>query len=405
MDPLRDHWYHDMCALPIAKGACPTEQMDAEDPLFILYTSGSTGKPKAVLHTHGGYMVGTYTTLKYAFDIHDEDRWWCTADPGWITGHSYLVYGPLLCGATSFMFEGGPTYPYPNRWWHLIEHYGINVFYTAPTAVRALMRFGEAWPNRHDLSSLRLLGSVGEPINPEAWTWFHRVIGKGNCPIIDTWWQTETGMFQICPVPALPLKPGSAGRPFFGQEAEIVDEAGRPLPDGEQGFLVLKNPWPAMLRTLYKDDQRYVDTYWSKFPGRYLAGDSAKRDADGDFWVIGRTDDVIMVSGHRLGTAEVESALISHPAVAESAAIGLPHEVKGQSIHASIVLRPGWAGDEMLAEEIRKQVSVHLSPIAKPEAIVFVESLPKTRSGKILRRVLRARALGEDEGDLTTMED
>lgn len=405
MDPLRDHWYHDMCALPIAKGACPTEQMDAEDPLFILYTSGSTGKPKAVLHTHGGYMVGTYTTLKYAFDIHDEDRWWCTADPGWITGHSYLVYGPLLCGATSFMFEGGPTYPYPNRWWHLIEHYGINVFYTAPTAVRALMRFGEAWPNRHDLSSLRLLGSVGEPINPEAWTWFHRVIGKGNCPIIDTWWQTETGMFQICPVPALPLKPGSAGRPFFGQEAEIVDEAGRPLPDGEQGFLVLKNPWPAMLRTLYKDDQRYVDTYWSKFPGRYLAGDSAKRDADGDFWVIGRTDDVIMVSGHRLGTAEVESALISHPAVAESAAIGLPHEVKGQSIHASIVLRPGWAGDEMLAEEIRKHVSVHLSPIAKPEAIVFVESLPKTRSGKILRRVLRARALGEDEGDLTTMED
>ena len=269
-------------------------------------------------------MVGTYTTLKYAFDIRDEDRWWCTADPGWITGHSYLVYGPLLTGATIFMFEGGPTYPYPNRWWQLIEHYGITTFYTAPTAIRSLMRFGEAWPNRHDLSTLRLLGSVGEPINPEAWKWFHRVIGKGRCPIIDTWWQTETGMFQICPVPSLPLKPGSAGRPFFGQDAEIVDEQGNPVPDGSEGFLVLKNPWPAMLRTLYGDDQRYVDAYWSKFPGRYLAGDSARRDADGDFWVIGRTDDVIMVSGHRLGTAEVESALISHPAVAESAAIGLP---------------------------------------------------------------------------------
>lgn len=405
MDPLRDHWLHDMAALPVAKGRCATEKLDAEDPLFILYTSGSTGKPKAVEHTHGGYMVGTYTTLKYAFDIHDEDRWWCTADAGWITGHSYLIYGPLLCGATSFMFEGGPTYPYPNRWWQLIEYYGINVFYTAPTAIRALMRFGEAWPNRHDLSSLRLLGSVGEPINPEAWTWFHRVIGKGKCPIIDTWWQTETGMFQICPVPSLPLKPGSAGRPFFGQEAEIVDEAGNALGDGEQGFLVLKNPWPAMLRTLYQDDQRYIDTYWSKFPGRYLAGDSARRDADGDYWIIGRTDDVIMVSGHRLGTAEVESALISHPGVAESAAVGLPHEVKGQAIHATIVLRPGWSGDEALAEEIRRHVSAHLSPIAKPETIEWAESLPKTRSGKIMRRVLRARALGEDEGDLTTLED
>ena len=405
MDPLRDHWYHDMAALPVAKGACPTEQLDAEDPLFILYTSGSTGKPKAVLHTHAGYMVGTHTTLKYAFDIRDEDRWWCTADPGWITGHSYLVYGPLLNGATIFMFEGGPTYPYPNRWWQLIEHYGINIFYTAPTAIRSLMRFGDAWPKRHDLSTLRLLGSVGEPINPEAWEWFHRVIGDGKCPIIDTWWQTETGMFQICPVPSIPLKPGSAGRPFFGQDAEIVDEHDTPLPDGEQGFLVLKNPWPAMLRTLYKDDQRYLDSYWTKFPGRYLAGDSARRDADGDFWVIGRTDDVIMVSGHRLGTAEVEAALISHAGVAEAAAVGLPHEVKGQAIHATLVLRPGWAGDEALKEEIRKHVAAHLSPIAKPDTLEFAEKLPKTRSGKILRRVLKARALGEDEGDLSTLDD
>ena len=267
MDPLRDHWYHDLTALPVAKGPCATESMDAEDTLFILYTSGSTGKPKAILHTHGGYMVGTYTTLKYVFDIRDEDRWWCTADPGWVTGHSYVVYGPLLTGATVFMFEGGPTYPYPNRWWQLIEYYGVSTFYTAPTAIRSLMRFGEAWPNRHDLSSLRLLGSVGEPINPEAWHWFHRVIGKGKCPIMDTWWQTETGMFQICPVPSMPLKPGSGGKPFFGQEAEILDEAGNPVPDGEEGFLVLKNPWPAMLRTLYKDDERYVNTYWSKYPG------------------------------------------------------------------------------------------------------------------------------------------
>ena len=405
MDPLRDHWYHEMSALPIAKGNCPTEPMDAEDPLFILYTSGSTGKPKAVLHTHGGYMVGTYTTLRYAFDIRDEDRWWCTADPGWITGHSYLVYGPLLNGATSFMFEGGPTYPYPNRWWQLIEHYGITTFYTAPTAIRSLMRFGEAWPNRHDLSSLRLLGSVGEPINPEAWKWFHHVIGKDRCPLIDTWWQTETGMFQICPVPSAPLKPGSAGRPFFGQDAEIVDEHGDPVPDGGEGFLVLKNPWPGMLRTLYHDDQRYLDQYWSRFPGRYLAGDSARKDADGYFWVIGRTDDVIMVSGHRLGTAEVESALISHPAVAESAAIGLPHEVKGQAIHAFVVLRQGWKPDEPLTEEIRRHVAAHLSPIAKPDGIEFIDKLPKTRSGKIMRRVLRARALGQDEGDLTTMDD
>ncbi len=405
MDALRDHWYQDLTALPIAKGKCETEPMDAEDPLYLLYTSGSTGKPKAILHTHGGYMVGTYTTLKYCFDIRPEDRWWCTADPGWVTGHSYLVYGPLLTGATTFMFEGGPTYPYPNRWWQLVEYYGITHFYTAPTAIRSLMRFGEAWPNRHDLSSLRLLGSVGEPINPEAWQWFHRVIGKGKCPIIDTWWQTETGMFQITQVPGEPQKPGSGGKPFFGQDAAIVDKHGDSVPDGQEGFLVLKNPWPAMMRTLYGDPDRYVQTYWSKYPGMYLTGDAAKRDKDGYFWIIGRTDDVINVSGHRLGSAEVESALISHPAVAESAAIGLPHEVKGQGLHVFVVLRVGFEASEALGEELRKHVSEHLSPVAKPESVMFTDKLPKTRSGKIMRRVLKARALGQDEGDISTLEE
>ncbi len=405
MEAMRDHWFHDLCALPIANGRCPTEEMDAEDPLFILYTSGSTGKPKAILHTHGGYMVGTYTTLKYVFDINDEDRFWCTADPGWITGHSYVVYGPLLNGATVFLFEGGPAYPYPNRWWQLIERYGITIFYTAPTAIRGLMRFGEAWPNKHDLSSLRLLGTVGEPINPEAWRWFYRVIGKERCPIMDTWWQTETGMFMITPTPVVPLKPGSATRPFFGQVAEILDEQGRPVPDGEEGYLVLTRPWPAMLRTVYKDPERYVQQYWSKFPGKYLTGDSARRDRDGYFWIIGRVDDVIKVSGHRLGTAEIESALITHPAVAESAAIGLPHEVKGQAIHCFVQLKPGCEPTEELAEELRRHVAQHLGPIARPEEIHFIDKLPKTRSGKIMRRVLKARAQGLPEGDLSTLEE
>ena len=405
MEASRDHWYHDLCTLPIANGKCKTEELDAEDPLYILYTSGSTGKPKAILHTHGGYMVGTYTTLKYVFDLKDDDRWWCAADPGWVTGHSYIVYGPLILGATSFMFEGGPTYPYPNRWWQLIERYGITVFYTAPTAIRGLMRFGEAWPNKHDLSSLRLLGSVGEPINPEAWKWYYDVIGKGKCPIMDTWWQTETGMFMITPTPVVPLKPGSGTRPFFGQEAEILNDDGDPVPDGEEGYLVLKNPWPAMLRTVYGDDERYAKQYWSKYPGKYMTGDSAKRDSDGYFWIIGRVDDVIKVSGHRLGTAEIESALVSHPAVAEAAAIGLSHEVKGQAIHVYAILRTGFVGSSELAEELRQHVSTHLSPIAKPEEIVFVDSLPKTRSGKIMRRVLKARAQGLPEGDLSTLAD
>jgi acetyl-CoA synthetase len=405
MEANRDHWYHDMLALPIANGKCPTEELDAEDPLYILYTSGSTGKPKAILHTHGGYMVGTYTTLKYVFDLKDDDRWWCAADPGWVTGHSYIVYGPLILGATSFMFEGGPTYPYPNRWWQMVERYGISVLYTAPTAIRGLMRFGEAWPNKHDLSSLRLLGSVGEPINPEAWKWYYDVIGKGNAPIMDTWWQTETGMFMITPTPVVPLKPGSGTRPFFGQEAEILDDDGNPVPDGDEGYLVLKKPWPSMLRTVYGDDERYVNQYWSKYPGKYMTGDSAKRDKDGYFWIIGRVDDVIKVSGHRLGTAEIESALVSHPAVAEAAAIGLPHEVKGQAIHCFVLLRTGYTGSMELAEELRQHVSMHLSPIAKPEEIQFVDKLPKTRSGKIMRRVLKARAQGLPEGDLSTLDD
>ncbi|MEI6674804.1 MAG: acetate--CoA ligase [Verrucomicrobiota bacterium] len=405
MEAMRDHWYHDLCALPIANGKCATEVMDAEDPLFILYTSGSTGTPKAIMHSHGGYMVGTYTTLKYVFDMSDEDRFWCTADPGWITGHSYIVYGPLLNGATAFMFEGGPSYPYPNRWWQLIERFGISIFYTAPTAIRGLMRFGEAWPNKHDLSSLRLLGSVGEPINPEAWKWFHQVIGKGKCPIMDTWWQTETGAFIITPTPVVPLKPGSGTRPFFGQEAEIVDEEGKPVADGAEGFLVLKNPWPAMMRTIYGDDARYVSAYWSKYPGKYMTGDSARRDADGYYWIIGRVDDVIKVSGHRLGTAEVESALITHPAVAESAAIGLPHEIKGQSIFCYVQLNPGYATSEELSEELRQHVSHHLGPIARPEEVRFIDKLPKTRSGKIMRRVLKARAQGLPEGDLSTLDE
>jgi acetyl-CoA synthetase len=405
MEVERDHWYHELLETPVAKDRFPNEVMDAEDPLFILYTSGSTGKPKAILHTHGGYMVGTYTTLKYVFDLKDEDRWWCAADPGWITGHSYIVYGPMLNGATSFMYEGGPTYPNPDRWWQLVERYGITVLYTAPTAIRGLMRFGDDWPKQYDLSSLRLLGSVGEPINPEAWKWYYEVIGEQRCPIMDTWWQTETGMFMITPTPVVPLKPGSATRPFFGQEAEILDEAGNPVKDGEEGYLVLKHPWPAMLRTIYGDPDRYVEQYWSHYPGKYMTGDSAKRDEDGYYWIIGRVDDVIKVSGHRLGTAEIESALVSHPKVAEAAAIGLPHELKGQGIHCFVILTSDSQPLPELAEELRQYVAQHLGAIVRPEAVAFLDKLPKTRSGKILRRVLKARALGMPEGDLSTLEE
>ena len=409
MEAGRDYWYNELLQLPVARVGgntyTPPEVTDAEDPLFVLYTSGTTGKPKAIVHTHGGFMVGIGTTLKWVFDLKEDDRWWCTADPGWITGHSYIIYAPLLLGATSFMYEGAPSYPYPNRWWSMVERYGITVLYTAPTAIRGLMRFGEAWPGRHDLSSLRLLGTVGEPINPEAWRWYYRVIGKERCPIMDTWWQTETGTFMITPLPVMDLKPGSATKPFPGVEADILNEAGQPVAPGEEGYLVLKRPWPAMMRTIYKDPDRYVNQYWTKYPGYYFTGDSARRDEDGYYWIIGRVDDVLKVSGYRLGTAEVESALVSHPAVAEAAAIGLPHEIKGNAIYTYVVLRQGFDPSVELAEELRAHVSKEMGPIARPEKVTFVPELPKTRSGKIMRRVLKARAQGLPEGDISTMED
>lgn len=407
MDAARDFWYHDLKALPIASHKCETEQLDAEDPLFILYTSGTTGRPKGMLHTHGGYSVYTSTTHRMAFDIKPEDRWWCAADPGWITGHSYIVYGPLINGATIMLYEGAPNYPYPNRWWQIIEKYGINILYTSPTAIRGLMRFGSRWPQKHDLSSLRLLGSVGEPINPEAWKWYYDVIGNGNCPIIDTWWQTETGGFMICPLPITTLKPGSATKPFFGNEITIVDDGGNEVATNEEGKLIINNPWPGMARTIFKDDARYQELYWSEHNGkwRYLAGDSAKKDDDGYIWVIGRMDEVLKVSGYRLGTAEIESALVSHPAVTEAAAIGLPHELKGNAIHTYVILSEGREGNNELENELREHVVKEMGRIAMPEDVTFVDALPKTRSGKIMRRVLKARALGQDEGDLSTLEE
>ncbi|HID35198.1 MAG TPA: acetate--CoA ligase [Anaerolineae bacterium] len=407
MEQGRDFWYHELVELPIASPYCETEVMDAEDPLFILYTSGTTGKPKGVLHTHGGYQVYTSTTLKWVFDIKDEDRWWCAADPGWITGHSYIVYAPLILGATSFMYEGAPNYPYPDRWWRMVEKYGITVLYTAPTAIRGLMRFGDAWPQRHDLSTLRLLGSVGEPINPEAWRWYYRVIGQERCPIMDTWWQTETGGFMITPVPSFPLKPGSATKPFPGIDADIVDEEGDPVKPNEDGYLVIKKPWPGMARTIWGDPDRYVTQYWERYQeqGWYLTGDSARKDEDGYFWIIGRIDDVIKVSGYRLGTAEIESALVSHPAVAEAAVIGIPDELKGNVIWAYVILRQGYEGSDRLVDELKQHVRHETGPITVPAKIFFVDSLPKTRSGKIMRRVLKAKALGKDVGDTSTLAD
>ncbi|MBQ1782041.1 MAG: acetate--CoA ligase [Gammaproteobacteria bacterium] len=407
MESERDFWYHDLQALPIASPKCDTEMMDSEDMLFILYTSGTTGKPKGLIHTHGGYSVYTSTTHRMAFDIKPDDRWWCAADPGWITGHSYMVYGPLINAATLVMYEGAPNYPYPNRWWQMVEKYGVNILYTSPTAIRGLMRYGDRWPSRHDLTSLRLLGSVGEPINPEAWRWFYEVIGGSRCPIIDTWWQTETGGFMICPLPITPLKPGSATKPFFGNEVGVVDDAGNEVPVGEEGKLVIKNPWPGMARTIFKDDARYAELYWGDYQskGYYKAGDSAKIDSDGYIWVIGRMDEVLKVSGYRLGTAEIESALVSHRAVSEAAAIGLPHEVKGNGIHTYVILTTGLVGDKALESELKEHVAHELGRIATPETVHFVDSLPKTRSGKIMRRVLRARALGLPEGDLSTLEE
>jgi acetyl-CoA synthetase len=382
---------------------CEAEPLDAETPLYILYTSGTTGKPKGVVHVHGGYMVGTYTTTKYVFDLKDEDVYFCVADPGWVTGHSYIVYGPLLNGATIVIAEGKPDYPNPGRWWELIERFGVSIFYTTPTAIRLLMRYGEDWPKKFDLSTLRILGSVGEPINPEAWEWFHRATGE-NKPIMDTWWQTETGSILITPLPTVPLKPGSATRPFLGIEADVVDREGKSLPPGAGGFAVIKKPWPSMMRTIYKDPERYL-TYWNTIPNCYTAGDVCHKDADGYMWFMGRADDVIKVAGNRLGTAEVESALVSHPAVAEAAVIGKPHKTVGESIKAFIILKQGEKESHELLQSIKDQVKAELGKIAVPSEIDIVPSLPKTRSGKIMRRVLKAKELGQDPGDISTIEE
>ncbi|RJS49840.1 MAG: acetate--CoA ligase [Methanobacterium sp.] len=381
---------------------CSCEEMDSEDPLFILYTSGTTGKPKGVLHTHGGYAVGVSTTLKFVFDIKDQDIWWCAADIGWITGHSYIVYAPLILGATSVMFEGTPDYPDPGRFWEIIEKYGVSIFYTAPTTIRLFMKYGEKWPQKYNMNTLRILGSVGEPINPEAWMWYHQHIGNRKCPIMDTWWQTETGMHLITPLPITPLKPGSAVKPFPTIKAEIKDDEGNTLTKGG-GHLVIKNPWPAMFRTLFGEPERYVESYWSKFPDTYLSGDVARLDPDGYYWIQGREDDVLNVAGHRISTAEVESALVSHPSVVESAVVGKPDLLKGEEISAFVVLGEEYHADPQLKNELRDHVRKEIGPIASPSYIGFVDDLPKTRSGKIMRRVIKAKVKSEDVGDTSTL--
>ena len=401
----RDHWWHEVIANE--PGVCEPEKLDSEHPLFILYTSGTTGKPKGIVHTTAGYLLGAMLTTKWVFDLKDTDTFWCTADIGWVTGHSYVVYGPLANGATTVMYEGAPNHPEPDRFWSIIERLKVTVFYTAPTAIRAFMRWGEQWPNKHDMSSLRLLGSVGEPINPEAWMWYQKVIGKGRCPIVDTWWQTETGAIMISPLPgATPTKPGSCTLPLPGIEVDVVTREGKPVAAGSGGFLIIKKPWPSMLRGIYGDPERFKQQYWSQIPGAYFTGDGARKDKDGYFWVMGRVDDVINVAGHRLGTMEIESALVSHPSVAEAAVVGKPDSLKGTSISAFVTLKSGQTSSDALKAELVQHVAKEIGSIAKPDEIRFSDALPKTRSGKIMRRLLRDVASGAQVvGDTTTLED
>jgi len=396
----RDVWWDDLVF--DSPKECETEKLDANDPLFFLYTSGTTGKPKGIIHAHGGYSVGTAYTLNWVFDMKDTDIWWCAADIGWITGHSYIVYAPLILGATSVLYEGAPNFPQPDRWWEIIEKYNVTLLYTSPTSIRLFMKYGEEWVKKHDLSTLRLLGSVGEPINPEAWMWYYKNIGNENCPIMDTWWQTETGHFIISPLPITPLKPGSATKPLPGLSANVLNEKGDPVQNAG-GNLVLTHPWPGMLRGIYKNPERYQNTYWNKFEGKYLAGDVTRKDSDGYFWIQGRADDVLNVSGHRIGNSEVESALVSHPMVAEAAVVGKPHDLKGESITSYVVLKKNANPSDQLRNELREHVGKEMGKIARPDEIWFVNDVPKTRSGKIMRRVIRSKALGKEVGDTSTL--